>query len=246
MIAEAVAERAVGNGLLPNLAVEFRGFFHGRSGDPDGAGKRRADEEGDPPAPARKVRLANRGDGQRGDSDSEERSDFACGRGGGGDEAAPMRFGAFQQIGDDAGIFPADREPHHAAEQDEQDARGRADLRVGREQGGCEHGRRHQCDGEQQHVPPALAVADMPEEDRPERPHQIGDREPAERDQQRRLSGSEEDAGEDGREVEIEGEIVPFDDRREGGDRQRRAGDRSMRMVSVDRRHKVTPLPDRN
>ena len=37
-------------------------------------------------------------------------------------EAAPMRRRAFQQVGDYPGIFAADREAHHAAQQDQQPA----------------------------------------------------------------------------------------------------------------------------
>ena len=43
----------------------------------------------------------------------------------------PRRCGrrAFEQIGDDAGIFAADREAHHAAQEEQQPGRPRPDLR---------------------------------------------------------------------------------------------------------------------
>ena len=92
---------------------------------------------------------------------------------------------AFEQIGNDAGIFAADREAHHAAQEEQQPAGGGTDRGAGRKQCGGEHCRGHQRDRQQHHVPPPAPVADMAEDDRAERAHQIGDREAAERDQQR-------------------------------------------------------------
>ena len=132
------------------------------------------------PSCARSASLIE-ADGQRRDADREQRADLARRRGRGGDQAAPLGRRAFEQIGDDAGIFAADREPHHAAQQEQQPAGRGADLRVGRQQRGRQHRRGHHRDRQQQHVPPAVAVADMAEQHRAQRPHQIGDRETAER-----------------------------------------------------------------
>ena len=231
VVGEAVAERAVGDGCLAP--------WRWNSGDSSMV-ERAIQTLPASAAPTKKgmrqpqlceVGLAHRGDGQRRNADREQRADLARGRGRGGDEAAPVRRRAFQQIGDDAGIFAADRETHHAAQQDQQPAGGGTDLRVCRQQRGGEHGGGHQRHRHQHHVPPSLPVADMAEEDRAQRPHQIGDGEPAERHQQRRLAAAEEDARQNGGEIEIEREVVPFDDGRESRDRQRAAGDRDADSI---------------
>jgi hypothetical protein len=72
-------------------------------------------------------------------------------------------------------------------------------------------------------VAAAVAIADVAEEHSPQWPHQIGDGEATECRQQRDAALAEEHAAEDGDEIEVEGEIVPFDDRRKSGDRQRAA-----------------------
>ena len=208
--------------------MKFGRFLHRRSGDPDGCRQRGADQEGDAPAPALQAGFVHQGDGQCRHADRQQRADLARRRGQRRDQAAPVRRRAFEQIGDDAGIFAADREAHHAAEQEQQPAGRGADLRIGRKRRRRQHRRGHQRDGDQQHPPAPGAVADMAEIDRAERTHEIGDGEAAQGGQQRHLAGSEEDPRQDGREIEIEGEIIPFDDGREGRDRQRTAGQALM------------------
>ena len=49
-------------------------------------------------------------------ADREQRADLARRRRERGDQPAPLGPRAFEQVGDHAGIFAADREPHHAAQ----------------------------------------------------------------------------------------------------------------------------------
>ena len=127
-------KRAGRDGLLGDLPVELGRFLHRRSRDPDGSRQRRADQERDAPAPALQAGLVHQGDGQSRNADREQGADFARRRGQRGDQAAAVRWRPFQQIGDDAGIFAADRETHHAAQQEQQPAGRGADLRMGRQQ----------------------------------------------------------------------------------------------------------------
>ena len=53
----------------------------------------------------------------------------------------------------------------------------------------------------------------MAEEYRAERPHQIGNGEPAEGEQQGLRAAAVEDAAQDRRDVEVEGEVIPFDEK---------------------------------
>ena len=101
MMGEAVAKRAFRDRLLGDLPMELGRFLHRRPGDPHGSRERCAEEEGDSPAPARKVRLAHRGDGERGHADREQGTDLARGGGGRCDQPAPVR----------AGRLRADRRP---------------------------------------------------------------------------------------------------------------------------------------
>ena len=215
-------------GLLP---VELGRFRHRRAGDPDRARERRAEQEGDAPAPASQAGLVEQSDGERANADREQGADLAGGRGQRSDEAAAMGGRAFEQISDDAGIFAADREAGHAAQEEQQHAGHRPDLREGRQQGGRQHGRRHQRHRQEQHVPPAVAVADVTKEYRAQRPHQISEGEAAQRRQQRQAAFAEEDAAEHGDEIEVEGEVVPFDDGRESGDAQRAARNPADRRI---------------
>ena len=72
---------------------------------------------------------------------------------------------------------------------------------------------------------PAVAVADMAEENRPKGTHEVGDGEAAERDEKRVSAAAVEHPRQHRREIKVEREIVPFDDRRESGDRKRCARD---------------------
>jgi len=92
---------------------------------------------------------------------------------------------------------------------------------AGRQQRRCQHRRGHQRHRHQHHPPPPVFVADVAERDRAQRPHQISDGEPAERQQQRAAAAAVEHAGKDRSDIEVEREIVPFDDGRESGDRKR-------------------------
>ena len=131
--------------------------------------------------------------------------------------------GAFQQVGDDAGILAAHREPHHAAEQDSsQAASGPICAWVGSKPV-SQHRHRHHRHRQQQHGPPALAVADVAEEDRPDRPHQISDGKSAERRHERRRAPRRRRRATAPLRSKVEREVVPFDDGGEGGDSDRLA-----------------------
>ena len=159
----------------------------------------------------------------RRDADRQQGADFARCRRQRRDQPAPARIGAFEQIGDNAGVLAADREPHHAAQGKEQPRGRHTDLRECRQQGRQQHRRRHQGHRQQQHRPPAVAVGDVAERHRTDRPHEVSEREPAQRRRQRRAAASEEHPADDGGEVQVEREIVPFDHRR-----QRRDGERAV------------------
>ena len=66
--------------------------------------------------------------------------------------------------------------------------------------------------------PAAATVADMAEHHRADRTHQVGDREPGERRQQRGFAAAEEHPREHGGEVQVEREVVPLDHRRQRRD----------------------------
>lgn len=86
-------------------------------------------------------------------------------------------------------------------------------------------------------MPPALTVSDMTEENCSERPHQIGDGEPAQGHEQRGLARSEKHSRQDRREVEVEREVVPLDDRGKGRDGERASGNRGMAGRTMGRSH---------
>jgi hypothetical protein len=72
----------------------------------------------------------------------------------------------------------------------------------------------------------------MAEDERADRPHQIGDGEAAESRDQRLGAGSEEDPRQHGREIEVQSEVVPLDHRR-----QRRDDDRAPVQLRVGSFH---------
>ena len=213
---ERVAQRPFRHGAARLLSFEIGRFLHDRAGDPDAAGQERADEERDTPAPAVKRRRIEQACGQRADRDGQQRADLARCRGKRGDQSAPFGPRAFEQIGDHAAILAADGKPHDAAEQEEQPARQCSHLRVGRQDGGEKRRCRHERDRQQQHAPPPMAIADMAEDNRAERAHQIGDREPRQRRGERSRAVTEEHPRQHGGEIQIESEVIPFDDGRKG------------------------------
>jgi len=70
------------------------------------------------------------------------------------------------------------------------------------------------------------------ERHRAQGPHQIGDREPAQRQQQRAAAAAVKHPRKDRRDVEVEREIIPFDDGRKG-----RHGERAPTLAGVYGRH---------
>ena len=99
---------------------------------------------------------------------------------------------ALQKVSHHAGVLAAHRERHDAAQQDQKPAGGRTDIRAGGQEGCGQHGASDQGHGQQQHAPPSMAVADVPERDRTERAHEIGEGEAAERGQWRGVAMLEE------------------------------------------------------
>ena len=192
VVGEAVAERMRGDGAVGLLADEVGAFVERGAGDEDRGGEGCTEQEGDAPCSGGQGGLAGQGDGCCGEPDREEPADFAGSGGEAGDEAAAVGRGAFDEIGDDPGIFAPDREAHDAAQAKEEDAGERADAGAGGEERGQEHGEAHQRHRAEHHPAAAVAIADMAEQDRPERPREIGDGEPAEGGQEGGLAVAEE------------------------------------------------------
>ena len=170
-------------------------------------------------------------------ADREQRADLARRRRERGDQPAPLGPRAFEQVGDHPGVFAADREPHHAAQGEQQPRRPPAPICawVG-SSAVASIASRHHRHRQQQHRPPPAPVADMAEHHRADRPHQVGDREPAERRRQRSLAAAEEHPRQHGGEVEVEREVVPLDHGRE-----RRDHDRLVRDAVAPCRHRTRP-----
>jgi len=125
------------------------------------------------------LRLRQDADGCRRQADREQGADLArCGRQR-RDQAATLRSRTLQQVGDDARVFAADGEAHHAAQAEQQPRRRRPDLREGGQERGQQHGQRHYRHRQQQHRPPTVPVGDMAEYDRADRAHQVRNGKPA-------------------------------------------------------------------
>ena len=118
VVAERVAQRLARDGAFVLLAVELGRFVHRRARDPHARRERRADEERDAPAPARRARA--RSSRLTVSAETPTASSAPTSLAAEAEEVIrPRRRGAraFEQIGDDAGIFAADRETHHAAQE---------------------------------------------------------------------------------------------------------------------------------
>ena len=184
MAAQRVAHRRHCDRARLALQVEFRRLLQLRAGHQNTAGQNRAERERQPPSPGRHCRFGQQPHCQRRGGHRQQAAHLACRCRKGGDEPAALRRRAFKQVGDNPGIFAADRKPHHTAHGDQQRASGRAHLRRG-----WHHGRRRHAPGHQRHRnqhrrAPAEPVANMAEHQRADRPHQVSQRETAERCQQ--------------------------------------------------------------
>ena len=112
-----------------------------------------------------------------------------------------------------AGIFAAGRQPLHHAQQREQHRRGDAQRRITRQEADQEGRDRHRRDREGQRCSAAEPVADMANDRPADRPHQIADREHAERRQQLRgvVLARKEVLPDRADKIAVDREIVPFE-----------------------------------
>ncbi len=208
----------------------------------DAEGK--AQQEGDAPArrveevvahPAREGRAEAGGEGERhGDA-----------RGlGGPEQAAPPGRGVLEQQRGGAAELAARREPLHEAQHGEQDRREQPDR--GERGQRAEQRRRtgHGEDDDGQHPLPPPLVAEMTEDDRA---HRAQDERRAEDGQRGEQAGQpvgigEERLRENGREVPVDGEVVPLHEVSDGSrdDRSGLAGPLCLHRFSFDGRTGAT------
>ena len=203
------------------LVLELRRLLHRRTRDQHTARQRGPEQEGYPPPPSVQGRDRHRADRQRGGTDGQQPADLAGGGRRRRDQPAPARRRALDHIRDHAGIFAADRERGDPAQQQQHPSRRRSDLGARREQSRHQHRTGHQRHRQQHRVTAPPPVADIPEDDRAERTQSVGDREPGERGDERRSPAPEEHPRQHRRQVQVQGEIIPFDHRRERRDRHR-------------------------
>lgn len=206
-------------------SLEDGRLVHARAHEERGAGHDRPDEERDAPAPRVEVRAGDERRREGGETDSHETADLTGRRGQRRDESATLRLRTFDEVGDDAGVLTADAEGHEAAHRHHEPARRSTDRRVGRQQCGDEHRDRHERHRDEQNRLAPDPVADVTEHRRADRAQQVGECEHEQRGGGAAGAAPEEDAGDHRRHVEIQREVVPLDDGRHAGHRERTTAD---------------------
>ena len=132
-------------------------------------------------------------------------------------QPAPAGRRVFSDVDDRAAEFAADRQTLEDSQPDQQERRSDADRGVARQQPDQESRDAHQREGREEGDLAAHEVAEPPEQDRAQRPHDEADREGRERQQEggRFVDAREEMRGERARERAVEEEVVPLEQRAE-------------------------------
>ena len=135
-----------------------------------------------------------------------------------GVEPAPAFRRVLGDIGGGAAVFTAEREALQHAQQDEDDGRRHADGGVARQQADQCGRHAHQHDGDEEGALAADEVAEPPEHQRAEGPHEEARREGEQSEDEARglVDAREELLGDDDRQRAVEEEVVPLEHRPQG------------------------------
>ena len=172
-----------------------------------------AEQERDAPAPG----FERGGRHRRRETGAHRRAEQDAGAGAArrqrAQQAAPALWSVLDQEHHRAGVFAADRQPLHHAQQRERDRRQDAERRIARQQPDQDGRDRHGGDREGERRAPPEPVADMADDGAADRPHQVADREHPEGGEQLgdRILVREEMAADLSCEIAVDREIVPFE-----------------------------------
>ncbi len=212
-LAERFAQWRLG-GLALGLHALEGGRLRQREPDPQRhAQQQDGNEERDAPAPVGEGLLAHGGAGSQ---DHQQRQEQAH-RGGGLD---PRGIGAalalrrmLGHVGRRAAVLAAQGQALQHAQHDQDDRGGHADAGIGRQDTHDEGGQAHDQDGDQEGVLAPDHVAQPPEHQRTEGPHDEAGSEGQQREDERgaRVQPAEELLGDDGGERTVQVEVIPFE-----------------------------------
>ncbi|MND99903.1 hypothetical protein D3C80_922960 [compost metagenome] len=228
---EAVLQRRGRALALGFHALERRAFGQLQADPQRHAQQQDRDQEGNAPAPCGEGFLAHRVADAQDDGQAEHQARRRRDLDEGGVEAALAVRGVLGDVGGGAAVFTAQRQTLDQAHQHQDDRRGDADGRIGRQEADHEGRQTHQQHGDEEGVLASPQVAQPPEDDGAERT----DREPGgEGHQGEDIAGGlvharEELGGDDRGQRAVEIEVVPFDDGADGG------GENHQPVVLVDR-----------
>ena len=247
-IAERVGERRLGALALRLHLREHRRFFELHP-DPDRHDEQdRRQQERNAPAPIGERLFALPGAQAVYEEQCHEQTDRRGGLNPRGVEAAPALRRMLGDVSRRAAIFPAQRQSLHQAQPDQDDRRGHADARIGRQHADQEGAEAHQRHGDEEGVFAADDVADPAEHQRAERAHRKagGEGEQGEDEARGRVDAGEELLGQDDPERAVDVEVVPLEHGAERGgedDEALFAGHPPGALaIHGDRRHELSSL----